>query len=232
MLCLAFSSLAAFELPVSRSAVRSRASTPLMKGKGSMGMPGKMQQPGKKADTSRQKKVKNRMMKADMNRDEWTLVANKGELGAEMGSTMAVEAGQDPRGTNYIWTLVRGEEGEGENSTVFVTDGSCRTCQFPMIKGEVAKDAQGDFSITCPTCGSQFSLEDGKVLKWLPGEGPVQFMAKQLNKDKEEAAAGTLPSRVSQSGRIYLRLPDGTLKITKTAAERADELASIVTDRD
>ena len=31
---------------------------------------------------------------------------------------------------------------------------------------------------------------------------------------------------VSQSGRVYVRLPDGTLKIEKTAAERAEELAS------
>lgn len=185
-------------------------------------MPGKAMQPQR---SGFQKKVKDRMMKQDMNAEEWTLVAAKGELGAAMGSTMAVEAGQSPQGVNYIWTLVRCEEGEGEASRVCATDGSCRTCQYPMIKGIVAKDEQG-FSITCPTCGSQFSLEQGgEVLKWLPAEGPVQFMAKQLNKDKEPVPANVLPTRVSKSGRVYLRLPDGTLKITKTAAERADELA-------
>ena len=67
------------------------------------------------------------------------------------------------------------------------------------------------------------------MLKWLPAEGPVQFMAKQLNKDKEPVAAGILPTRVSKSGRVYVRLPDGTLKITKTAAERAAELAKFGT---
>ena len=227
MLCLAFSAIVAFELPAARSGVRPRAATPLMKGKGTRGMPGKAVQPP--AGSGFQKNVKDRMMKRDMNREEWTLVATKGDLGAEMGSTMAVEAGQSPQGQNYIWTLVRGEEGEGEESTVYATDGSCRACQFPMIKGIVAKGEQG-FSITCPTCGSEFSLEQGgEVLKWLPGEGPVQFMAKQLNKDKEPVAAGTLPTRVSKSGRVYVRLPDGTLKITKTAAERAAELAKFGT---
>tara|TARA_B110001452_G_C15210667_1_gene419936 strand:- start:1001 stop:1687 length:687 start_codon:yes stop_codon:yes gene_type:complete len=224
MLCLAFSAIVAFELPAARSGVRSRAATPLMKGKGSRGMPGKNSKPGQGFQGNL---VKERMMKRDANREEWTLVAAKGELGTELGSTMAVEAGQSPQGTNYIWTLVRGEAGEGEESTVYATDGSCRACQFPMIKGVMAKGEEG-FSLTCPTCGSEFNLDKGgEVVKWLPGEGPAQFLAKQLNKDKEEGGASTLPTRVSKSGRIYMRLPDGTLKITKTAAERAEELAKI-----
>ena len=48
----------------------------------------------------------------------------------------------------------------------------------------------------------------------------------QLNEKKEPMTAGVLKTRVSQSGRVYLRLPDGTLKIQETAAERAEKLAS------
>jgi hypothetical protein len=46
--------------------------------------------------------MKKRFQKRDFDRDEWTLVAEKGELGSEMGSTKAVEAGMAPMGQNYI----------------------------------------------------------------------------------------------------------------------------------
>ena len=46
------------------------------------------------------------------------------------------------------------------------------------------------------------------------------------NKGKEQMDAGLLKTRTAQSGRIYVRLPDGTLKMTKTAEDRAAELAS------
>jgi hypothetical protein len=39
-------------------------------------------------------------------------------------------------------------------------------------------------------------------------------------------------TRGSKAGRVYLRLPDGTLKETKTAAERAAELAGKAKDLD
>lgn len=173
---------------------------------------------------------KKRMQKRDFERSEWTLVAAKGELGEEIGSTLAVEAGQNPTGTNYIWTLVRGEEGAGAQSeddfsNVYATDGSCRACTFPLLKAKVEKEADGGYSMTCGNCGSKFSLDDGHTTSWLPGEGPVQWMAKQLNSKKEAQDAGVLRTRVTQSGRVYLRLPDGTLAITKTAADRAAELS-------
>ena len=206
-----------------------RCRAPIMKGRGTRGMPGKGVKPP--SGSGFNAASKKRMQKRDFERNEWTFVAGKGELGEEVGSTMAVEAGQNPMGTNYIWTLVRGEEGAGAQtdddfSNVYCTDGSCRACTFPLLKSKVEKEAGGEYSMTCGNCGSKFSLEDGSVISWLPGEGPVQWMAKQLNSKKEPQAAGVLRTRVAQSGRVYLRLPDGTLAITKTAADRAAELAA------
>ena len=48
---------------------------------------------------------------------------------------------------------------------------------------------------------------------------------KAINKDKQPTNVNLLKTRVSQSGRIYVRLPDGTLPITKTASDRAAELS-------
>ena len=48
---------------------------------------------------------------------------------------------------------------------------------------------------------------------------------KALNKDKEPRSINLLSTRTSQAGRIYVRLPDGTLALTKSAADRAAELA-------
>lgn len=131
-------------------------------------------------------------------------------------------------GQNYIWTLIRAEEGagalDGDFSNVYATDGSCRACTFPNSNCVVAKDApDGGYSMTCSSCGSKFALEDGAVMDWLPGNGPVQWMAKKLNENKEQMNAGVLKTRVSQSGRVYVRLPDGTLPISKTAEDRANE---------
>jgi nitrite reductase/ring-hydroxylating ferredoxin subunit len=184
------------------------------------------------------KDAKRRMVKREYEKTEWTFVAEKGELGENIGDTLAVEAGQSPQGVNYIWTLIRGEEGAGaidedSFSNVYATDGSCRACTFPMTKATVetaASSTVNTATLGCPACGAEFSLLDGSVIKWLPGEGPMQFVTKQLNKNKEPIAAGILPTRVSKSGRIYVRLPDGTLPIAKTAADRADELAGSVSD--
>merc|ERR1719440_2282223 len=97
--------------PVSAARCVSRVE---MKGRGSRGMPGKgATGPGTGGGFT--KGSKSRMQKRDFERDEWTAVALKGELGDEIGSTMAVEAGQSPMGQNYIWTLVRGEDGAGAN---------------------------------------------------------------------------------------------------------------------
>lgn len=208
----------------------SRCRPAVMKGQGTRGMPGK----GATARGSQAggftKNSKKRIQQKEMSREEWTLVAAKGELGDEIGATMAVEAGQSPQSQNYIWTLIRGPEGAGQfdsdvPSNVWATDGSCRACTYPMIKAEIAKEDSGIYSMLCNACGSKWSLEDGSVMEWLPGNGPMQWMTKGLNKDKAPIEAGLLKTRVAMSGRVYIRLPDGTLKIEKTAAERADELA-------
>ena len=154
--------------------------------------------------------------------------ARAGNSGAALAHALlarrAVEAGMSPQGQNYIWTLIRGADGDGEDSTVWATDGSCRACTFPLGKATVSKEEEGH-AFTCGSCGSKFSLVDGEPIEWLPGNGPIQFMAKQLNSNKEQIAAGLLKTRVSRAGRVYVRLPDGTLPIAKTAAQRAAELA-------
>lgn len=210
-----------------RSAVAARTSAPLMKGKGTRGMPGKGVRPP--TGSGFNQASKKRMEKRDFERSEWTLVAKSGDLGEAPGSTLAVEAGQTPQGINYIWTLVRGEaaagqEGEDEASSVYATDGACRACTFPLVKGALAYEA-GAPTLTCASCGSKYNLDDGAVLEWLPGNGPVQWGAKMLNQNKEPMAAGLLKTRVSQAGRVYVRLPDGTLAISKDAEARAAELA-------
>lgn len=216
-----FGTAAAFEAAALSASAQRRTATPLMKGKGSRGMPGKAVRP---PATGMQKNVKSRLEKRDFMRDEWTLVASADELGSAFGDTLAVEAGQSPQGTNFIWTLIRGDDGVGEGSTVYATDGSCRACTYPMVRATTSKTSDG-VSINCPACGSSFNLENGDVIEWLPAKGPAQWAAAQLNKDKEPMNAGILQARVSKAGRIYVRLPDGTLKITKTAAERASDLA-------
>lgn len=201
-----------------------------MKGKGTRGMPGKAVRPPPGSGFN--KASKKRMQQRDFSRSEWTLVAEKGELGEAPGSTLAVEAGVTPQGQNYIWTLVRGEAGAGapgsdDATDVYATDGSCRACTFPLTKATTSKEADGTTAITCGSCGSKWSMEKGEVINWLPGEGPVQWMAAKLNSNKEQESAGSLPTRVSQAGRIYVRLPDGTLPITKTAADRAADLSGV-----
>ena len=201
-----------------------------MKGRGTRGMPGK----GATAagvGGGFTKNSKKRMQQRDFQRSEWTLVAEKSELGDEVGSTLAVEAGQSPQGQNYVWALVRGEPpafpGDAdENPGVYATDGACVACSFPMTKAAIKKE-DGLELLDCGACGSQWNLADGSVYKWLPGEGLAQMATKALNKDKPETNINLLSTRVSQAGRIYLRLPDGTLAITKSAADRAAELSGV-----
>ena len=205
----------------------SRASSPMMKGRGSRGMPGKGATATGAQGGGFTKNSKKKMQQKDFQKDEWTLVAEKGELGAEVGSTLAVEAGQSPQGQNYVWALVRGEPGpddDDEETKVYATDGACISCQFPMNKAVITKE-DGKQLLDCKTCGSQWDLMDGSVHKWLPGEGLGQIAMKAINKDKEQRPINLLTTRTSQADRVYLRLPDGTLKITESAADRAAALS-------
>merc|ERR1719231_396389 len=92
--CLVVSAASALHLPA--AAVRpthARAVSPMMKGKGTRGMPGKgATAPG--VGAGMRKGSKQKMQKKDFERDEWTLVAAKDELGSEFGATMVIEAGQ------------------------------------------------------------------------------------------------------------------------------------------
>lgn len=182
-----------------------------MKGRGTRGMPGKgVKPPPGSGFNSASKK---RMEKRDFERSEWTLVAEKDELGASTGSTKAVEAGQTPQGSTYIWNLVRGAEGSPEESTVYATDGSCRCCLFPLTKGTVDQLPDGSYALSCGLCGTQYSLDDGQVLDFCPKKNPVQVMAALANEKKGAQNINVLKTRISQAGRVYVRLPDGTLPI-------------------
>jgi len=185
-----------------------RHSTPCMKGKGTRGMPGKAMKGPPTGGTG----VKQRLQKKDFEqRKEWQLVLeDQSELGEQVGATKAVSAGVTPQGQEYIWCLVRGKKvPEGEDPEVFAVDGSCRICQFPMLKAEV--DAEVN-TITCGCCGTKWSLRGrGEVIDFLPGSNPVQWVAKKANEAKGPKELGMLPTRVSKANRVYLRLPDGTL---------------------
>ena len=136
-----------------------------------------------------------------------------GEVGDEVGATKAISAGVTPKGQDYIWTLVRGRDGQDadEPVTVYATDGACRCCQFPLPSGKTAAEPDGSLSLTCGLCGTRYSLEDGRVLDFLPAANPVQWAAKMANEKKGPQPAALLPTRVSRSGYVYVRLPDGTL---------------------
>ena len=206
-----------------RSAARGQPMRVVMKGKGSRGMPGKAYD-GRTSGGGITTAAKKKFEVNDFNaKTEWTLVAEKDELGAESGSTKAVAAGVAPQGQEYIWTLVRGNpmvEGEdAEESTCYATDGSCRSCLFPMTKSTVEPDGAGSYTMTCGLCGSKWNLDTGDVIDWLPGNGPVQFASKLANKDKEPTQCTVLKTRISKAGRCYLRLPDGTLQITTKRVE-------------
>jgi len=196
----------------------------VMKGKGSRGMPGKATV-GRAAAGGITKTAKKKFEVRDFNeKTEWTLVAEKDELGPEAGSTMAVAAGVTPQGQEYIWTLVRGNPfvkdapEDAPDATCYATDGSCRSCLFPMTKGKVEREGEG-YTITCGLCGTKYSLDDGKAIDFLPGKSPAQFAAKLANRDKEPTPCTVLQTRISQSGRCYIRLPDGTLPITRKRKE-------------
>ena len=217
---------AAYQPVALRQSTRTARGQPVhvvMKGKGSRGMPGK-QTAGRTAAGGITKNAKKKFEVNDFNqKSEWTLVAEKNELGAESGSMKAVAAGVAPQGQEYIWTIVRGDpQVEGEDapeSKVYATDGSCRTCLFPMTQGNVEADGMGSYNMPCGLCGTKWNLDTGECLDFLPGNGPVQFAAKLANKDKQPTQCTVLPTRISQAGRVYLRLPDGTLPITTQRVE-------------
>merc|ERR1719460_2161134 len=133
-----------------RSIRTARGQPIVMKGKGSRGMPGKATE-GRTGGGGITTKAKKKFDVRDFNeKSEWTLVAEKDELGPEIGATKAVAAGVAPQGQEYIWTLIRGVPSKAgcdpEESTCYITDGSCRVCQFPMTQGKVQERVAADGS--------------------------------------------------------------------------------------
>lgn len=171
--------------------------------------------------------VKKRMMVRDFqDKNEWVKVGKLAELVPAIGATKAVEAGRAPgamgptgfsEGSTYIWCLVHGElsgaEAAGDaKDKVFAVDGACRTCQFPLTQAQYAAGGGGnEQTITCGLCGTKYSLESGKTVDFLPGDNPIRFAAKLANEKNGPQRLGSLPTRVSKSGNIFIRLPDNTI---------------------
>jgi len=171
--------------------------------------------------------VKKRMMTRDFNeKKEWANVGKVAELVPEIGNCKAVEAGRAPggagptgfqAGNTYIWCLVRGQktagtEGEGAGDKVFAVDGACKTCQFPLTKGEYDAGGGGNpETLRCSCCGTKYNLLSGETLEFLPGDNPMRWVAKTANEKNGPQRLASLPTRVSQSGNIFLRLPDNTI---------------------
>lgn len=204
------------------STVRSRDI--VMKGRPSRGMPKKAtMQPGSMVNTG----VKKRMMDRDFqDRKEWAKVGKVSDLVPTLGSAKAVEAGRAPgsmtptgfrEGAMYIWCLVRGEPtasdaDAGLTDKVFAIDGACRTCQFPLTQAQYSAASGTDpQAVTCGCCGTKYSLETGETIDFLPGNNPVRWVAKQANEKKGPQRLASLPTRISKSGNIFVRLPDNTI---------------------
>lgn len=177
-------------------------------------------QPGQMVNTG----LKSRMAKRDFDeRKEWVPVARLDEIEA-VGATKAVGAGKQPgrmgptgwtEGAEYIWCLVRGEpsvdaESKQVTETVYAVDGSCRCCQFPMTAAQYSQTG-GREELTCGCCGTKYALDNGEVLEFLPKSNPIQWATALRVGDKEPQRMASLPTRVSKSGRVYLRLPDNTM---------------------
>merc|ERR1719247_3723334 len=147
--------------------------------------------------------------------DDWVPVLEKADaaefLAGEVGSTKAVQAGQDYKGNEFIWSLMLGQEDGQVARTVYAMDGSCRQCKFPMLEGKYSRE-DGVPSVSCPVCGNVTDLSTGEVTTFLPANNPVQWAAKLANEKDGPQRLAVLPTRVSKAGRLFLRLPDGTLK--------------------
>ena len=59
--------------------------------------------------------------------------------------------------------------------------------------------------------GTRYSLESGEPLDFLPGDNPVRWLAKVANEKNGPQRLAVLPTRVSQSGAVYVRLPENTI---------------------
>lgn len=198
-----------------------RTSVCEMKGKRSRGMPKKAtMQPGQMVNTG----LKSRMAKRDFDeRKEWVPVCRLDDIPA-VGATKAVGAGKEPgrmgptgwtEGSEYIWSVVRAEpsmddETKQASETVYAVDGSCRCCQFPMTAASYSH-TNGRDELTCSCCGTKYALDNGEVLDWLPKSNPIQWATALRVGDVKPSAMASLPTRVSKSGRVYLRLPDNTM---------------------
>ncbi|KAL1522566.1 hypothetical protein AB1Y20_017551 [Prymnesium parvum] len=190
---------------ISAPRAHSRASAPSMKGKGTRGMPGK----ALKGPAGSSASVKKRLQKEDfLKRKEWVQVLDSiTELGEEMGSSKAVQAGVTPTGQEFIWCLLRGKQVKDEEEPqLFAVDGACRCCQFPLLNAQMDNDAS---KLTCGLCGTSWSLANGECIDFLPATNP--WAAKKANEAKGPQRLGILPTRVTKAGKVYLRLPDGTL---------------------
>lgn len=149
---------------------------------------------------------------------EWVRVCSQSEVGNETGSTKAVEAGFNPQGQPFIWTLIRADPppadmnvSDQSKTSFWAVDGQCRCCVWPMINAKTEKE-NGRWALRCGLCGTQYSLEDGQTTDWLPARNPIEWVQKRANEKKEkDQGMGILQTRVNEDGTVDIRVPDGTL---------------------
>ena len=128
-----------------RPASRGAASSIAMKKRQGARMPGKAMQRPPTENVALKRKMKGKDFAES---DDWVPVLEKADaaefLAGEVGSTKAVQAGQDYKGNEFIWSLMLGEEEEQEDGqvarTVYAMDGSCRQCKFPMLEGKYSRE--------------------------------------------------------------------------------------------
>ena len=53
--------------------------------------------------------------------------------------------------------------------------------------------------------------ETGEVKEFLPKKNPVQWATSLRVRDAKPQPIALLPTRISKTGKVYLRLPDNTL---------------------
>ncbi|KAG6546895.1 hypothetical protein Mapa_011511 [Marchantia paleacea] len=136
--------------------------------------------------------VQKRMSNRDLDQEGWVQVAEKDDL--TEGKNKAII--QDNEG----YVLVQ------RGSLLYTIKANCTTCQFPMIDGKVELVGEGDdLTIECPLCHSKFSVVDGDVAEYCPKDGPLQWFVGTLKSKTEPVAAKVYPTRMSNSGRIYVK---------------------------
>ncbi|KAL2653011.1 hypothetical protein R1flu_021139 [Riccia fluitans] len=136
--------------------------------------------------------IRKRMSNKDLDQAGWVQVAEKDDLIEGKNKAIIHD--------NNGYVLVQ------RGSLIYTVKANCTSCQFPMIDGKVEVVGEGDdLTIECPLCHTKFSLVDGDVTEYCPKDGPLQWFIGTIKAKAEPVAAKVYPSRMSNSGRIYVK---------------------------